>query len=105
LLVRPSRGRALASWIQTLRFKFADKRRLADGLCQEDPPRTPRDFLLSGDPSVRVTDVALQCNFSNMGHFSKDFHDAFGERPSEMLSRSRKLWSFRQTMVKSAASR
>jgi hypothetical protein len=38
-----------------------------------------------------------------MGHFSKDFHDAFGERPSETLSRSRKLWSFRPTMVKPMA--
>jgi len=67
--------------------------------------RRARELLMSGDPSVSVTDIAFQCNFSNMGHFSKDFHDAFGERPSEMLSRSRKLWSFRQTMVKSAASR
>lgn len=38
---------------------------------------------MSGDPGVSVTDVALQCNFSNMGHFSKDFHETFGERPSE----------------------
>jgi AraC-like DNA-binding protein len=64
-----------------------------------------RDFLMSGDPSVSVTDVALQCNFSNMGHFSKDFHQAFGERPSETLSRSRRLWSFRQTVFKPAATR
>lgn len=64
-----------------------------------------RDFLMSGDPSVSVTDVALQCNFSNMGHFSKDFHQAFGERPSETLSRSRKLWNFRRTASKPAASR
>jgi AraC-like DNA-binding protein len=64
-----------------------------------------RDFLMSGDPSVSVTGVALQCNFSNMGHFSKDFHEAFGERPSETLSRSRRLGNFRQTMFKPAASR
>ncbi len=64
-----------------------------------------RELLMSGDPGVSVTGVALRCNFSNMGHFSKDFHDAFGERPSETLSRSRKLWSFRPTMVKPMASR
>jgi AraC-like DNA-binding protein len=62
-----------------------------------------RDFLMSGDPGVSVTDVALQCNFSNMGHFSRDFHQAFGERPSETLQRSRRLWNFRRTMFKPAA--
>jgi AraC-like DNA-binding protein len=64
-----------------------------------------RDFLMAGDPSVSVTDVALQCNFSNLGHFSKDFYRAFGERPSQTLSRSRKLWNFRRTKFKPAASR
>jgi AraC-like DNA-binding protein len=62
-----------------------------------------RDFLMSGDPSVSVTDVALQCNFSNMGHFSRDFHQAFGERPSETLLRSRKLWNFRRSATKPVA--
>jgi transcriptional regulator GlxA family with amidase domain len=60
---------------------------------------------MSGDPGVSVTDVALQCNFSNMGHFSKDFHETFGERPSETLRRSRRLWNFRRAMFKPAASR
>jgi AraC-like DNA-binding protein len=59
-----------------------------------------REFLMAGDPSVSVTDVALRCNFSNMGHFSKDFHEAFGELPSETLWRSRKHWNFRQVPMK-----
>lgn len=36
-----------------------------------------------------VTGVALACNFSNLGHFARDYCKAFGELPSVTLLRNR----------------
>jgi AraC-like DNA-binding protein len=41
--------------------------------------------------STTVTDVALNCGFSNLGHFAKDYQDSFGELPSLTLTRARLL--------------
>ena len=39
------------------------------------------------DATTSVTDVAFACGFGNLGHFSKYFRHAFGEKPSETLRR------------------
>ena len=33
-----------------------------------------------------VTEIALRCGFGNLGHFAKDYREAFGHRPSEVTS-------------------
>lgn len=40
--------------------------------------------LLSDRTYLRVTDVALQCGFSDLSHFSKAFRTRFGRAPSSM---------------------
>lgn len=49
-----------------------------------------RMMLSRPDDTTSVTDVAFACGFGNLGHFSKYFRDAFGEKPSEMLSHARR---------------
>jgi len=41
----------------------------------------PGIFLMSGDPSVSVTDVALQCNFSQHGALLKGFSPGLRRAP------------------------
>ena len=41
------------------------------------------------DAETSVTTVAFECGFGNPGHFARDYHDRFGERPSETLRRGR----------------
>ena len=36
-----------------------------------------------------VTSVAFDCGFGNLGHFAKDYQQAFGETPSATLNRSK----------------
>jgi PAS domain S-box-containing protein len=48
-----------------------------------------RQRLLGADAETTVTAVALQCCFSNLGHFAKDYRAEFGEAPSDTI-RSRK---------------
>lgn len=38
---------------------------------------------------VSVTEVAFACGFGDLGRFSKDFTQAFGERPSAVLNRTK----------------
>lgn len=52
--------------------------------------RRARDVLMSGDPGVSVTATAFKCNFASAGHFARDYRDAFGELPSETISRNRR---------------
>jgi AraC-like DNA-binding protein len=52
--------------------------------------RRAREALMSGDPGVTVTAAAFQCNFASPGHFARDYREAFGELPSETMSRSRR---------------
>ncbi len=44
-----------------------------------------REMLQVKDPVLTVTDVAFACGFSDLSHFSRDFHRAFGATPSSVL--------------------
>jgi AraC-like DNA-binding protein len=44
-----------------------------------------RRMLIEAKPGATVTAIALTCGFSNHGHFAKDYHDEFGELPSDTL--------------------
>ncbi len=39
-------------------------------------------------PSSDVTSVAFRCGFGNLGHFSRDYKQTFGELPSDTLRRT-----------------
>lgn len=58
-------------------FEFAKKIRLGHA----------RRMLADAESGESVTQVAFACGFSDLGRFSKDFVQAFGERPSEVLRR------------------
>jgi AraC-like DNA-binding protein len=58
-------------------FEFAKRVRLAQA----------RRMLEDAEASHSVTNVAFACGFGDLGRFSKDFAQAFGERPSEVLKR------------------
>lgn len=49
-----------------------------------------RRMLQSPDRATTVTSVAFACGFNDLGRFSKDFTQAFGELPSLVLTRSRR---------------
>ncbi len=49
-----------------------------------------RTALQSG-PGNTVTDIALDCGFNHLSKFSLEYHQRFGERPSETLSRRARL--------------
>lgn len=49
-----------------------------------------RDELSLAQGNVSVTEVALNCGFSHLGRFARDYRAHFGERPSETLSRARR---------------
>jgi AraC-like DNA-binding protein len=48
-----------------------------------------RQILTSGDPAVSVTAAAFRSNFASPGRFAREYREAFGELPSETLSRAR----------------
>lgn len=48
-----------------------------------------RALLLHPTEKTSVTSVALDCGFSNLGHFAKDYLASFGERPSDTLKSGR----------------
>lgn len=50
-----------------------------------------RVMLSRPEEATSVTDVAFACGFGNLGHFSKYFRDEFGEKPSDLLARARRL--------------
>ncbi len=45
--------------------------------------------LLVHGGGLSVTEVALKCGFQSLGHFARNYWQAFGERPSETIRRSR----------------
>ena len=51
--------------------------------------RHAKQMLMSGRPETTVTSVALDCGFSNLGHFARHYHAAFGEQPSATLRAAR----------------
>ena len=46
-----------------------------------------RRMLAEPNAETTVTLVAFACGFGNLGHFARDYRQAFGERPSETLAR------------------
>jgi AraC-like DNA-binding protein len=51
--------------------------------------RHAREMLNGPSGETSVTTVAFDCGFGNLGHFSKDYQQAYGETPSATLSRSK----------------
>jgi transcriptional regulator GlxA family with amidase domain len=49
-----------------------------------------RAELASPRPGASVTRVALDCGFTHLGRFSREYARRFGERPSETLQRARR---------------
>jgi AraC-like DNA-binding protein len=58
-------------------FEFAKRIRLSQA----------RRMLEDSESCGSVTSVCFACGFSDLGRFSKDFAQAFGERPSDVLKR------------------
>jgi AraC-like DNA-binding protein len=50
--------------------------------------RHAREMLIAPMPETSVTSVAFVCGFGNLGHFARDYHQAFGERPSTTLAKA-----------------
>jgi AraC-like DNA-binding protein len=48
-----------------------------------------RRLLSTPDEATTVSETAFACGFSNLGHFASAYRNAFGELPSQTLSRSR----------------
>jgi transcriptional regulator GlxA family with amidase domain len=48
-----------------------------------------RRFLTTPDARTSVTGTAFACGFSNLGHFARDYHNIFGELPSQTLIRAK----------------
>jgi AraC-like DNA-binding protein len=51
--------------------------------------RRAREMLQSTGSDFTVTTVAFACGFGNLGHFARDYQNAFGEMPSATLSRTK----------------
>jgi AraC-like DNA-binding protein len=49
-----------------------------------------RELLSVPNEKTTVTGIAVKCGFANLGHFAKDYREAFGHLPSELLARSRR---------------
>jgi AraC-like DNA-binding protein len=52
--------------------------------------RRARDELLAAAPACSVTHVALKWGFLNLGRFSAEYRQQFGENPSKTLRRARR---------------
>jgi len=52
--------------------------------------RHAQEMLMRASPETTVTSVAYACGFSNLGHFAKYYHAAFGEHPSATLKTARR---------------
>lgn len=50
-----------------------------------------RKMLESAGHRNSVSEIAFKCGFGNLGHFASDFRKMFGELPSEMLARTRRV--------------
>lgn len=53
--------------------------------------RRAKQMLMDPNQHASVSVVAFKCGFGNLGHFARDFREMFGERPSETLSRTRRV--------------
>jgi AraC-like DNA-binding protein len=50
--------------------------------------RHARELLSAPDAETSVTSVAFVCGFGNLGHFARDYREAFRERPSTTLAKA-----------------
>jgi AraC-like DNA-binding protein len=50
--------------------------------------RHARNMLSRPGPQASVTAIAFVCGFGNLGHFARDYRQAFGERPSMTLAKA-----------------
>lgn len=55
--------------------------------------RTAQRMLQQPEAGASVAAIAYKCGFHNLGHFAKDYRIAFGELPSETLTKGRRLAS------------
>ncbi len=63
---------------------------------------TPKQYILDvrlqhaskmlADSNKKVTDIASDCGFANLAHFSRAFRDKFGESPIEYRTSYRGMW-------------
>jgi len=51
--------------------------------------RRARELLAAPSENNSVTAIAFRCGFANLGHFAREYREAFGQLPSETLARSR----------------
>ena len=70
--------RAFVEYFQISPYTFLKKLRL---------DRARRELLVGEPEAHLVTDVALKHGYNHMSRFARDYHEAFGELPSETLSR------------------
>jgi AraC-like DNA-binding protein len=82
-------ARACGFSLSYLHKLFRDDGRTAREYVNEERLQKAHLLLKSGR-AVSVTNVALECGFSNMSHFSTAFRAAFGLSPRDLLS---KRWS------------
>lgn len=47
--------------------------------------RHAKAMLSHPTPETSVTSVGFLCGFSNLGHFARNYFEAFGEHPSQTL--------------------
>ena len=47
-----------------------------------------RRLLQAGSENTTVVSVALKCGFQSLGHFARDYREAFGELPSKTMRRA-----------------
>ena len=52
--------------------------------------QTARAMLQEPEAHTSVTDVALHCGFTNLGHFARDYRQMFGEKPSQTLAKAKR---------------
>ena len=77
--------------IRSLFFTFKKSRGVSPmTFVREVRLRHAKHMLMHATPETTVTSVAYACGFSNLGHFAKYYHAAFGEHPSATLKMARK---------------
>jgi transcriptional regulator GlxA family with amidase domain len=61
--------------------------------------RRAREMLTKPGSNESVTKVTFKCGFGNMGRFADDYQKAFGEMPSETLTRAKGVTRDRDTAL------
>jgi AraC-like DNA-binding protein len=58
-----------------------------------------RSRLRVGNPQTSVTAVAFACGFHNLGHFAREYREAFGELPSETIFKGKDVHAARHRQL------